>query len=419
MAKMQQVVQTNSSERRTVVYVGAFELPDRNAAAQRVVANAMIFRDLGYHVVLIGESREATGGAIQKKSYPQLDFECWERPRPAGFAAWAKRTLSAGAIARTVASHHGGSLHSIICYNFPALAQYQLLRLARRLGGFGLADVTEWYGKLRFDGLVSLAKNADTAARMKVVNRLMDGLVTTSEYITRFYAKPGRPLVELPALFHQDALQAPVRMAGPPRLFFAGTGFDPSLVVRSKDGPKDRLDKVLEALDGAKSLGSAFEFDIFGVNQADYLTIFPGHAQLLQRLNGLVHFHSRQPVAIVRARLVAADFSIFLREKTIVTLAGFPTKFSESIHYGTPVITNRIGSLTAYHVEGKTGFFIDYDDRALAARQLANVLARPAAEIAAMKDYCLHSRLFHYQRYNELVQAFFSDLEVSRNVLSR
>lgn len=38
----------------TILYIGGFELPDKNAAAQRVVANAKALRDLNYNVVFIG-----------------------------------------------------------------------------------------------------------------------------------------------------------------------------------------------------------------------------------------------------------------------------------------------------------------------------------------------------------------------------
>ena len=39
---------------KTIVYIGGFELPDKNAAAQRVISNAKIFRKLGYHVIYVG-----------------------------------------------------------------------------------------------------------------------------------------------------------------------------------------------------------------------------------------------------------------------------------------------------------------------------------------------------------------------------
>ena len=50
--------------RRTILYVGGFELPDLNAAAQRVLANALILRDLGYRVGLVGVTRRQGAPAL-------------------------------------------------------------------------------------------------------------------------------------------------------------------------------------------------------------------------------------------------------------------------------------------------------------------------------------------------------------------
>ena len=36
-----------------ILYIGGFQLPDKNAAALRVMSNAKAFRELGYTVVFI------------------------------------------------------------------------------------------------------------------------------------------------------------------------------------------------------------------------------------------------------------------------------------------------------------------------------------------------------------------------------
>ena len=43
-----------NENRGTILYVGGFELPDKNAAAHRVLNNAKIFRELGFHVIFCG-----------------------------------------------------------------------------------------------------------------------------------------------------------------------------------------------------------------------------------------------------------------------------------------------------------------------------------------------------------------------------
>lgn len=38
----------------TIIYYSVARFPDKNAAAQRVIANAKILRSLGYEVILVG-----------------------------------------------------------------------------------------------------------------------------------------------------------------------------------------------------------------------------------------------------------------------------------------------------------------------------------------------------------------------------
>ena len=43
---------------KRVLYIGGFELPDKNAAAQRVITNAMLLREIGFEVSFIGISKD-------------------------------------------------------------------------------------------------------------------------------------------------------------------------------------------------------------------------------------------------------------------------------------------------------------------------------------------------------------------------
>jgi glycosyltransferase involved in cell wall biosynthesis len=224
-------------------------------------------------------------------------------------------------------------------------------------------------------------------------------------------------VLELPTLLADP----PVEAAGeatpdgkPKRLFFAGSGFDPRTVAESREGPKDRLDKVVEALGVAQGLGAGFVLDVYGVERSDYLAVMPLHAPLLETLGDRILFHGRQPRALVRARLAASDYSIFLRKKSIVSLAGFPTKFGESIHFGTPVITNALGSLMRYHTEGRTGWYIDYEDSVSAGERLASILRGSQAEVSAMKTHCRTSGLFHYARYLSIAEDFMAKISRPR-----
>ena len=91
-----------------------------------------------------------------------------------------------------------------------------------------------------------------------------------------------------------------------------------------------------------------------------------------------------------------------------VTLAGFPTKYSEAVTFGTPVIINALPSVSAYHVEGRTGFTLNPDNRDDAVRRLCDILAMDAQAVMAMKQYCRDCGAFTVPAFEAPVSAFLS-----------
>ena len=400
---------------RTIVYLGGFELPDRNAAAQRVRNNAGVLRALGYRVVLLGTSRARP---YDRRIHPAdpggADVEAWEvgYPRTRGQwfdtirADWPLRALAAdGAI-------DPAGVAAVICYNHPALAQRRIARIARGWGAAALADCTEWYARRSWTSPANIVKNLDVPLRMRWVNRRMDGLITTSPYLSEFYRPAGLPIVEIPTLMEEPGIDpralAVDRADGVTRLFFAGSGFDPAAVRDSADGLKERLDWVFEALAVARDRGARFTLDLFGLDRAQYLALFPAHTALLETLAGALRFHGRQPRAQLLSALTEAHFSIFFRKRTRTTLAGFPGKFSESVAYGTPVLTNDMPSTRKYLEEGRTGFTLDPHDSRIAGARLAEIFAMDDDRLAAMKRHCAASRQFAAESYVEPVRQWLS-----------
>jgi len=398
----------------TILYVGGFELPDRNAAAQRVTANAKIFRALGYRVLLLGVTHQRSwpGGAPQPVEAGGEGMIGFEVPYPAGMKAWLHRISSPGPAAEVLRRAGVTDLVGVICYNHPAVAQARIAALAHSHGAWAAADCTEWYAPSRMRGVASLIRNLDIPLRMRFVNKRMDALITTSPFISDYYRRAGQPIVEIPTLMDPPVL-APAdlmvkRTGGVTKLFFAGSGFDPAQVRNSTDGLKDRLDWVFEALDAAHMHGAKFDLNLYGLDRDQYLALFPEHEPLLARLDGMYHFHGRCPRAELLSELTAAHFSIFFRSRTRTTLAGFPGKFSESIAFGTPVITNAMPSVAGFIEEGRSGFALDTADLAAAGARIAEVFAMDDRAIADMKSWCAQSQLFDYGRYIEPVRTWLA-----------
>lgn len=396
---------------QTIIYIGGFELPDRNAAAQRVRNNGGILRALGYRVVLVGVSRLRP---YDRKVYPadagDSDVEAWETGYPASKSDWfdtiradwpMRQLIGNGALEAT-------DIAAIICYNYPAIAQAKLAQLARDCGALALADCTEWYATRRWTSVANIAKNVDVAARMYWINRRMDGIITTSPYMSRHYGANGMPIVEIPTLIEDmsGSGAAALRESSPLPLFAVASGFAED--TRAQD-IHDRIDWILELLDTVVDDVPPFVLRIAGVDRERYLSVFPDHAAMIARLGERVDFLGRIPRSRLLERLEQAAFAFVLRNESRVTLAGFPSKYSEAVSFGTPVIINRIPSVEPYHVEGRTGFAINTDNREDAAIALRRILNHDRLEIAAMKRHCRGSRIFSSGSFVEPVRAFLEE----------
>ena len=398
--------------RKVIIYVGGFELPDKNAAAQRCVSNAKIFRDLGYEVVLLGVDKDSKSPLKQSDSF---GFSCWNVPYPRSVNSWLKYITSLNQVDYFLEHEYKNQVAAVICYNHPAISQYRIKNIAKRNGALAIADVTEWYAVSGNSFFHKAVKWLDVILRMRVVNFLMDGVITTSDYLTKFYNKKNI-LVELPTLYDKSQVG---ELAGMPmshkkscyKLMYAGTPFDVSQAIIDKSSVKERLDLVLKALFEVSKSGIDYELSIFGVTKEDYLKVYPEDTQELEQVEKNILFKGRRSHQEVLENMTTSDFTIFLRNITRVTEAGFPSKFAESITYGTPVITNLISNIEPYIEEGKNCYLVNIDDEGERVKKLKEILSLPQVEVAFSKKYCLETDVFDYVAHTGKVGDFLQKLE--------
>ena len=401
--------------RRTILYVGGFELPDRNAAAQRVLAVGRLFRVLGYNAAFLGVDRELPRATPVLSTRRETGgFPAWATSYPAGARAWFHHLCEADAALELI-QHLRGELAAVVAYNHPARALAVIQGACRRLGVPVVADATEWYSSGAGSPLFRLLKWADTTARMRWIHPRCDGVIATSRYLHRYYAPRVRHVVEIPTLCDADALGAipPATDAGSGdgvRLVYAGSPFDIRRLDRKRNCVKDRLDAVIDVLARVAARAPAFRLDVFGLTQENYLAAFPGHTAALEVLAGRVIFHGRRPHAEIVGWIKRADFTIFLRTESRVTLAGFPTKFAESLTAGIPVITNPLENIRPYLRDGHNGFELPIGAGPEQESILLRILSVSPERRGTLRENCRNDLVLDYRSLSAPVGAFLKNL---------
>ncbi len=390
---------------KTIIIIGSFELPDKNAAAHRVIANGKAFRDLGYNVVFIGATkRESAHPQWERKVF--FGFDCYEREKPSSGWEWLKYLVNIQIYKEIIDKYE--DLYAIIGYNLPALLGWNLKKLGKRMGYKIYADSTEWYEiKKKGNSLINfLIRYADVYFRMRVLNPKLDGVIAISNYLYEFYSKKGTKTIKIPPLVDisdekwKNNLQLQLR---PVQLLYAGTPFS----LYSEPSYKDRIDWIIEALYQLRKKNVLFQFHVFGIKREEIERNFPNLKDALLFLDDSLIFYGVAPHLIVIAKLKSVDYSLFLRHNSRSTKAGFPTKFVESFSCGIPVLTNENSNVTDYLKDGVNGWVIDSTSKDSVEASLKRALSITSEAIFEMKNRCYDSKTFDYHNYLDSFKTFF------------
>jgi len=382
----------------TIIYIGGFELPDKNAAAHRVLSNGKILRELGYNVVFIDVDKKLKydNEILNTKKIIQ-GFECYSLPYPQSNKQWIYYLSNIEFFIKVLSQYT--EVKAVICYNYQAIALMKLKRYCNKDNIKIIADCTEWYSAKGTNILFKIIKGFDSFLRMRIVQKNLDGVIVISRYLEKFYENCKNvtripPLVDL----SEDKWNMPVSEFDDNKIHFVYAG--------SPGKNKDKINLFIESLYELKEL-SNYVFDIVGITKEQYISDFKEHKEIVEYLGNRISFHGRLSHSESLKYIKIADFSVFIREDARVTQAGFPTKFVESISCGTPVITTKTSDLDDYIVEGGNGFFIDIGD-GNAVSVLRKVLGMNTEEIMIMRKSCIKSRIFHYRNYSNQMEEFIN-----------
>lgn len=369
-------------------------MPDRNAAAQRVISNAKLLRDIGYELTLVGLTRNQKDVG---KIFEFESFRCLNLPYPNTIRQWCQYLFCIKWYKKCIDDEKPDI---IIAYNHPAIALKKLLMFDKQHGIKTLSDCTEWYepdGGIIFRAI----KGWDINQRMYKVHPKLDGMIVISKYLDNFYQKNGVKTLLLPPLVDiEDAKWKRQSDNNDDKinLVFAGS------IGRNKD----RLDMIIQALSIVHSQFSIdLVFNIIGITESQYRQAY--HAISTKPLPSFVKFLGRISHKDVIKQLLKSDFQIFLRENNLANTAGFPTKFVESISAGIMVITNHSSDISDYLKNEVNGYSIDISDEESLVKTLAVPLKLSKLEIKEKKAR-VERKTFDYRSYVEVTRTFINSL---------
>jgi len=373
-----------------ILYIGDFSLPKGSAAAKRVMTIADCLTKKGYEVSFVdyffyGKKRVLS-------SISEYIVYGMRGDRNSLLDEFIYRNQ----ITRIKRLIKVKSPKFIICYNYPSLALSKLIKFCKKKNIYIISDCTEWYKKENNSSIRNLIKNFDTYNRMKKVNNHLNGIICVSKYLADYYSKSNVKCVVIPTV--SKSLNNTVKKIFNKELVFIFYG------DCGKHFSKERLDIVIYAFSELYNSGYKFKLLVIGHTRSDLENY--GLKQEAYPFLVCLQKISNDDVFNI---LPSCDFTIIPREKGINSIAGFPTKLSESFSVGVPVIVTKVGDMSNYVIDDVNGYIVDNCDKISFKKKLIKIFSLSSNKLSSLIKGAINSNLIKHDFSNEL-ESFIEDI---------
>lgn len=402
----------NAPKPKCVIYLGDFDLRNKNVQSHLVRNNAKILNRLGYKVFFIGVNRDLESFKEVKSQAPTnvgedgLYLELPNTLTMKGLFEYQRVATMIRIFGDEIAQDY--DIRFVISYQSPTYS-------------FVLKKVALW---CKIWGAKYIVNSADIPIfnSQPILRRLVmkwnwwclhnlnkkyaDGIIAVSRYIEKFYHKDGLPSIIIPPLF-DDYDDNDYLLADITTFVYAGTPFIMKKNV-SAVGMKDRLDKIIDLCLRLSEECTKYRLIVIGITKDMYTTCIPRHRRAISQ-NTDIQFMGRYSHQDTLSAVRNSDYMINIRDINKMNEAGLSTKLVESVSLGTPVVMNSVGDSFLYLREGITGFELSgniENDIAL----IKTLCDKTKEERLALKLQCAGDKTFSLEKYITMLDCFLNEV---------
>ena len=340
---------------KNVIYIGPFRFPEGDAAAARVLNNGKLLRSLGYNVTFVswGKGQNISNNRQKNNLNTHDGFQYIHTEdidvKQKHIWAGIHNYLFYGRKSLKVLNSFSKNIDYIIAYNPTLYFSLKLILFSKKNGIKLISDLTEWYSSYELPGGKYAPPFWLNEINMRIIQRyFIRKKIVISTYLDKEFSQSNNLI--LPPLVDILENKWKVHVNVLPKFF------GKRIIYAGNPENKDQLEHIISSLITCLKSGLNIQLILLGVSKNYFLNssfkneiiLYPNNIQLLEYV----------PQTQVPNYYKDSDFSIIVRQPNKKNMAGFPTKFVESMMSGCPVICNDISDITKYLKNGINGFLL-------------------------------------------------------------
>jgi glycosyltransferase involved in cell wall biosynthesis len=377
------------------------ELPDKNALALRVLSNCYAMRDAGYNPIIVGYCRSKVPNKIMDTKTTVQGFDCYNVPYPKCLFQWMKDSLTYKKIEKVILSYGIDNVKAIIFTEIGAPNVLGLMRFTKKNNIRMISDTVDWFDSYSNNPIKKILQIINEKISVNLLKPKIKNIICISSFLSNHYKGKNCNTVIIPSLTINDTRKYSFNRVYKPNpirsyIYVGNPGYK---------GIKDRIDWCIQAFSELFNTEDAI-LKVYGIERKEYIEQFGCQSILKDN----IFFYGKQPNSHCIQEIQRADFFVFAREDRRTTKAGFPTKFSESLSCGTPVITTPSGDLKNYLYNNINGYISNectYDSFKEALVKSKNC---SDDKLIAMNEHCLQEHPLFYKKWINLVDNYLHSI---------
>ena len=395
----------------TIIYVGNFDYPNGNAAGKRVHGNIEAMKKAGYKTACLCFRDGDNNGKIDHTVLDSTDR--YTIPYTAGFARLNSK-LPNDAFLFVLNNHEKDGIKAVIMYNSLGTTDFNsfVIKECKRRNIRVFYDIVDYFDtpqKTRFLRYLMIKRELDRKFR-KVLPQC-DGWIAISTYLREKMSDPAKTIVVPPLSVKR--VEKSIRHSS------EAISFSYATYVHSKNRPisqwKDRVDAYVDVFVKVKEIKTKrpFIINFMGFDKQEMIEVFPEdireeYSRKIDSLDPYIKYHGRMDNDKVQQVIEKSDFTILLRDSKTCNNAGFPTKVSESISLGVPVVVNPTSDIAEYIKDGVNGVILpppsDIDG---IVEKIVEILNMSDDELQNLRNGAAKTDGFYFESYSDVFRRYF------------